>query len=309
MATSGSKDFAISRSDIVEGALRKLGVYDIGEPPSGDDTAAASMALNLMVKEWAARGADIFLREEVTLFLQPQSKTYLLGSSGTNATKSYVETTLSAAEATSQTTISVTSETGMTIADNIGIKLDDDSIHWSTIASLATLTINHALPSAAASGNKVYAYTTKAQRPQKLIYAFRRDTSDIDTEVTLEGEIEYQRLSSKSSEGPPVLAFYRPSLTNGTLHVWPVDGGSSVDKMIYISQVLTDDFDSSADNPQFPIEWGNALVWGLASELAPEYGLPRLERRELAIMARQKLDDALDYDVENADVIFTMGGR
>ena len=55
------------------------------------------MALNLLVKEWSARGIDIWLRSEVTVFLQPQTQKYSLGTG--YATTSYVETTLSADEA------------------------------------------------------------------------------------------------------------------------------------------------------------------------------------------------------------------
>lgn len=310
---SGSKDFAVSRADIIEAALRKIGEFDQGESPSGAETSHAAFALNAMVKEWSARGADLFLREEVTLFLQPGSKSYSLGLSGSaHAATAYVETTLSAAEALGQTVISVTSSTGMTATDYIGIKQDNDSIHWTTIVSVDSatqVTITAATTVASASGNRVYVYTTKAHRPQKLLYAFRRDASNNDTTVSLIGENEYQGLSTKSSEGPVVQVFYRPTITSGTLFVWPVDGGADNDKLVFISQTLADDFDSAADAPQFPIEWTNALVWGLAAELAPEYGLPRLERREITMMARDKLDEMLDYDVENADVIFSMGGR
>jgi hypothetical protein len=69
MAVSGSKDYSITRADIIEAALRKIGEYDAGEAVPGDETAAAAVALNLMVKEWVARGADIWLRDEITLFL------------------------------------------------------------------------------------------------------------------------------------------------------------------------------------------------------------------------------------------------
>ena len=48
MAVSGSKNFAITRADIIEGALRKSGAYDQGESISGDETHAANMALNLI---------------------------------------------------------------------------------------------------------------------------------------------------------------------------------------------------------------------------------------------------------------------
>jgi hypothetical protein len=312
MAVSGSKDFAITRSDIIEGALRKLGIYDAGDSVSGgDETTTAAKALNLMVKALVTRGADLFLREEVTLFLQPQTQSYSLGTSGSaHATASFVETTLSAAEASGQTVISVTSSTGMTAADNVGIKMDDDSIHWTTIVSVDSstqITITTATDAAASSGNKVYAYTTKADRPQKLLYAYRRDTSALDTEVSIIGETEYRRQSNKSSEGPPVEIWYHPTLTSGTLYVWPVDGGSTWDKLIFVSQYLPDDFDSASDNPEFPIEWGECLVYNLADRLAPEYGIPSRERRDLKTEAEFMLAEMLAYDVENADVQFVMG--
>jgi hypothetical protein len=307
MALSGSKDYAITRADIIEGALRKVGAYDQGEAVPGDETSAADVALNLMVKEWVARGIDIWLRDEITLFLQPDTQSYALGTA--NATASYVETTLSAAEASGQTVISVTSSTGMTAADNVGIKMDDDTIHWSTIASVDSgvqITIDDATDDTAASGNKVYAYTTTAGRPTKIVYAFRRDVNDIDTEVTMIGETEYRMQSNKGSAGPPVEAWYQPTMTTGTLYVWPVDGGASWDKLVLIAQYYPDDFDAASNNPQFPIEWGNVLIWNLAAELSSEYGIPEREQGRLWQIAEHKLNQLLDYDVENANVIFAV---
>ena len=97
MAASGSKNYAITRSDIIAAALRKLGVFDQGEAIDGNETSAANVALNLMVKSWVAEGADIFLRTESTLFLQPNQKSYALSTD--HITDSYVETTLSSAVA------------------------------------------------------------------------------------------------------------------------------------------------------------------------------------------------------------------
>jgi len=307
MATSGSKNFSVTRSDITNAALRKLGVYDQGEAPLSSDTQNASLALNLMIKEWAAQGRDTWLRQEVTLFLQPDTQSYSLGT--THATTSFSETTLSADHTASATSISLTSSSGMTAADNIGIKLDDDSIHWTTISTVdssTAVTIASGLASAASSGNKVYAYTTKAGRPQKILFAYRRDTSGLDTEVTIIGENEYRRQSNKASSGPPVQIYYNPTLTTGTLYVWPVDGGSTWDKLIFIGQYLPDDFDSSADNPEFPIEWGNALVWNLAAEMASEYGLSEAEQARIWSIAQAKLRDVLFYDVENASMIIAL---
>ena len=311
MAVSGSKNLSITAANIIDAALRKIGEFDQGESTAGAPTSNAKFALNLMVKEMVGRGIDLFLREEVTLFLQPQTQSYSLGSAGSaHATTTVVETTLSAAEASGQTVISVTSSTGMTAADNVGIKLDDDSIHWTTIVSVDSstqITITTATASAAASGKNVYTYTTKADRPQKLVYAYRRDVNNYDTEVTLVGEAEYRRQSNKASEGPPVEVWYHPTLTNGTLYTWPVDGGSTWDKLIYISQVIPDDFDTTANNPEFPIEWGNVLVWKLAAEISSEYGIPRLEQQALWSVAMAKEEEMLSYDSENADVTFVMG--
>ena len=95
-------------------------------------------------------------------------------------------------------------------------------------------------------------------------------------------------------------------MTTGTLYVWPVDGGASWDKLILIAQYYPDDFDAASNNPQFPIEWGNTLVWNLAAELASEYGVPEREQARLWQIANFKLNELLDYDVENASVKFEM---
>ena len=310
MAVSGSKDYSVTGAQLIGKALARIGEYDQGEAIPGDESSSALLALNMMIKEWMARGIDLWLRDEITLFLQPDTKSYALGT--TNATLSYSETTLSAAEASGQTVLSVTSSTGMTAADYVGIKMDDDSIHWTTIATVDSaiqITIDDATDDDAASGNKVYAYTTKAGRPAKLTDAYRRDINNFDTEVALIGENDYRSQSNKGSSGPPVEAWYHPTLTTGTLYVWPVDGGANWDKLILIGQYYPDDFDVTANNPQFPIEWANTIAWNLAAELASEYGVPEKEQGRLWRIAEHKLQALLDYDVENASVEFALDVR
>lgn len=301
MAVSGSKNFTVTRTDIIDSAMRKTGVYDPGEEPSAEESADAVLALQVMVKEWATQGIDVPWRETVTLFLQSGTQSYRIGLTGDHATTSYVETTLAANAAASASTLTLTSVAGLTAADNIGIKLNDGTIHWTTIVVAATTSITTGLASAASSGNAVYAYTTKANRPQKVIYAHRRDSDDQDTPVDPIGDIAYRGLSNKGADGPVNQCFYQPTLDNGTLFVWPTGGP---DKLLLICQPLVDDFDSASNNPQFPIEWAGALIYGLASELAPEYGLPLKERNDLMRRAAMKLDALLNYDVENASVIF-----
>lgn len=311
MATSGSKNFSVTRNDIINAALRKLGEFDVAEAPGGDETTHAAFALNSIIKEFAGFGADLWLRTEITLFVQKGTESYSIGLTGDHATESYVETALSSAAGASATSMAVDSITGVTASDNIGVKLDDGSIHWTTVNGTptgSTIVLTAGLASAAADNNKVYTYTTKAYRPHSIIYASRRDTNGYDTPVTLIGDEDYRWLAQKDQVGVANQAFYRQTLTNGTLFVCPTGGGNS-DKIILTAQYYPDDFDSSSDNPEFPVEWVNTLVFNLASELAPEYGLPWREQRDLSQRAAAKLRAALDFDVENASVEFVRDGR
>ena len=312
MAVSGSKDFSITRADIIEAALRKIGVYDQGEAVPGEEVPDAALALNLMVKEWVMDGADIFLRTESTLFLQPDTQSYNLSTD--HITDSYVESTLaSAVTSGTSTSIPVTDSltNGMSASDFIGIKMDDNTIHWSTISAINAgdlVNIADATDDDAAAGNKVYAYTTKSDRPQKILYAFRSDKNGFDTEISVIGENEYRRQSNKTADGAPTEIWYNPqgNQATGKLSVWPDNGGVDWDKIVLIAQHLPDDFDAGANNPDFPIEWGNALVWGLAAELCSEYSIPEREQTRIWSIANNKLQKALDYDVENASVIFAL---
>jgi hypothetical protein len=301
MATSGAKNFSVTRNQIIYAAMKKAGVYQTGEIPSAEEVADASFALNVMVKEWTVKGVDVPWREEITVFVQPGRQSYSLGPAGDHVTHDYIETTLSVAASAADTTIALALTSGMTAADHIGIKLDDGSIHWSTIVTVGTTLISSGLPSAASEGNAVYVYTNKANRPQRILWAYRRDTNGIDTPVTLIGEEAYRLLANKSASGPVNQIHYQATLDNGTLFVWPTSGS---DKLVLISQTLIDDFNAANNNPQLPVEWSNALIWGLAADIGTEYGMTLKDVFGLKSLADEKLATLLDYDVENASVIF-----
>jgi hypothetical protein len=159
------------------------------------------------------------------------------------------------------------------------------------------------LASAATSGSDVYTYTTKASRPYNIFAPYRRTADDIDTSITIIGEHEYRSLSNKTQEGVPNSIHYKASITNGTLNVWPTGDGQT-DKLCFVAHYRPDDFDSASDNAEFPVEWSSALIWGLAADLAPEYGLPEREQVRIYKIASVKLDSALNADIEGASVIF-----
>lgn len=301
---SGTKLFSFTARDIIVGALKKIGAYESGEPPQPEEIEDGRLQLNLMTKEMSVDGLDIPWRKTVTVFLSKGTQSYSLGETGGHAAETYFETTLSADAITGQTLISLTDTTGITSADFIGIRLNDDTLHWSIVNSLGTL-IGAGLPSPASSGNAVYTYTTKAPRPLRVLYAYRREGTR-DTEITLIGDEDYRGLSLKSSPGIVNQVSYQQTFPNGTLYVWPP--GS--EKLVLITQNEIDTFVELTDTPDCPREWLNMLIWKLASEIAPEYGM--LSSKDLVTLERRaefKYQNVLNSDVENASVTIALERR
>jgi hypothetical protein len=246
------------------------------------------------------------------------------------------ENTLSADEAASQTALTCLDSTwvdseGKSVTKNasaddtlsVGVRLDDDTIFWSTQSSETTdeITLAAGITSAAASGNRVYAYLTanRLSRPVRLLYAYRSDTSRNDSQVDIAGRREYERLSAKDSSGPPTKIHFSPTVNSwaagesaAELFVWPVKNPGNVDKLILVTEHYVDDFDAAGDNIPLPIEWGNALMWNLAAEMSFEYGVNERIRQQVFAIATAKKTLVLDaWDVENASVTLTreLSGR
>jgi hypothetical protein len=80
MATSSSTNFAVTRDDIIKGALRLCGALGLGETPSADQVTEASESLNMLVKAWQADGMALWARGEYTLGLTLDAKSYTIGT-------------------------------------------------------------------------------------------------------------------------------------------------------------------------------------------------------------------------------------
>jgi hypothetical protein len=305
MATSGSVNFAMNRDEIIQDAMETIREYQADAAISSYDLGKAARKLNMMVKAWMAQGTHLWALKEATLFLSPGTKSYSLGATGTHCTHTYVHTTLSTDEALGSTSLGITSATGMSASDNIGIVLDDGTIHWTTISGApgTTTTIATGLASAATAGNVVFAYTAKINRPQRIISAYRRDINDADIPLDVGSRKAYSDLTNKTTEGKPVQVFYDPQLTNGVLYIWPT-ADLATDVIRFWYERVLEDFDAVTDNPDFPIEWAEALSYNLADRLAPSFGMPLAERGYLKNEAREKLDIALGFDREESVISF-----
>jgi len=240
--------------------------------------------------------------------MQVGRTSYSIGSTGDHATYSYVKTDLSANAATSAGTITVSSITGISSGDNIGVVLDNGAIHWTTVngaPSGSTITLTAVMPSAAASANFVYAYTTKATRPLRLQEVRRNDNLGTDTNINLVSRSDYFGQVAKVEQSVPTEIYYQPTLTNGTMFVYPAP--DSVDYVIKATaEAQIEDFDVAGDDPDYPQEWLSALAFGLAADLGYEYGLPLDRLSVLEQKAQYYINKAKDFDQENGSIYLRM---
>lgn len=308
MATSGSVDFSVSELQIITAAAAEIGVIAEGETPSANLITDFRLRLNSWTKSLMAQGAKMWAMKQATLFLEAGESTYSLGSTGDHCTHTYVQTTLSAAAVETDSTISLTTTTGMSASDYIGIELDDGTIQWTTISGApgAPTTLAAALTGDAASGNAVFTYTTKINRPQRITQdtANWHSLAGSDTPVRVVSREEYTRHPNKTTQGKIVEIFYDKQLGNGVLKVWPTPDDAT-DVLQFWYERIIEDFDASANTPDFAIEWSEALILGLAAKMAPSYASGTINLQERALLksaADEALMIAMSYDKENVSV-------
>tara|TARA_R110002126_G_scaffold69103_1_gene174819 strand:+ start:856 stop:1812 length:957 start_codon:yes stop_codon:yes gene_type:complete len=306
MATSNSNDFNLKRNEIIEESFRELGVKTPNRSLTNEEMNDGARTLNLFCKAQIAKGLFLWKTKQATLFLTANQSTYTIDGSTAHCTQSYTETTTSAAAATSATDIIVTSATGFVVGYNIGVYLDNNTIHWSTITVIAstTITLNDALPSAAASGNIVYVYETKINRPENIENAQSTISSSNDIPMVKLSRDTYYNIPVKNATGRPNQFYYDKQLTKGLLNLWPLPNDSSNKiEFSFINQIF--DFDTATDDPDFPVEWLQPIILGVAYRLCRKYGrLEMQEKEQLKRDADEALAEAEGYDREETSFYF-----
>jgi hypothetical protein len=306
MATSGVTTYSVGRDDLIDEALQLCGAIEEGQTASADMTASAQRTLNMMIKAWMAEGVHLFGLQEVQLFLTEDQEAYTLTSTGDRASADVVEATLTTDAASGAVSIGVLS-TGMVAADYIGIELDSGDMHWTTVSSVPSsgaVNLASALTDDAASGNAVYAFTSKLYKPLRIPSA-RIVADGIETPLSMVSRQEYFDLPDKTSSGRPTLAYYDPQRVSGTLYVWPSPDSDLYRVKMTVERTL-EDMEAAGDNPDFPIEWAEAISLNLALRLSRKYRAISFEKRmELKEAAMAALDAVQAFDNEITSLFLT----
>jgi len=292
---------ADSRNEIIDGALETIGVKAADESAQASDTLTAKKFLNRMVKRLQSTGSHLWTENLATLFISTGVREYTIGSTA-DATESFSQTTTNVAAVTGANKVFLTSTTGILEGEQLGVRLDDGAINFSTVIQVAAtfVTFEDVLVSDAASGNVVYFYTTRIGKALRIPDA-RRKQSGQEIQMIQLGRMDYLDLPNKDNQGTPVQFYYQPRQDTGDLFLWPAP--ASTETLINFTYYKPlDVFDDSDDQAEFPDEWIEALVLNLAVRLAPVFSQPiPPELRENAI---QSANDALDWDQGDASVYF-----
>lgn len=160
------------------------------------------------------------------------------------------------------------------------------------------------------SGQSTYAISNP--KPLKVLQAWNHNTtSNVDVPMRIVSQQEYNVLGNKTSSGNPIQVYYDPRRDNGEMHLFPVPSTieQSANVLYYVCQIPFEDFNAGTDAPDFPQEWYDAVTYGLATRLAPEYGVPIADRKTLWQEMSIIKQEALNFGLEEASLFFQIDRR
>ena len=149
-------------------------------------------------------------------------------------------------------------------------------------------------------------------KPLKVFQAWNRNnTSHIDIPMRILTKQEYNMLGNKETAGNPIQIYYNPLLDYGELNLFPTPSATDVAtaKIVFVYQRPFEDFLISGNTPDFPQEWLEALKYGLAVRLAPEYGIDAEARKFLIQEYASVKAIALSFGVEEGSIYLQVDRR
>lgn len=285
MATSGTTSFSVTRNDIIYASLRLIGVLEEGAVPSATAIETASLVLNMLIKDWMTDGIKLWTTNEIVLPLVANQTTYTLGPDYTNSFVTPKPLRL----------IQAFLRNGPTPEPIITNGAADAALNDNQVDLLAI------------NGNLDPVPTPSITWPDLN----QSTTVKTDIPMYILSEQEYNILGSKFSTGQINSVFYKPFVNYGQLKVFLTPNTYIQDNYFLHLTVQRPIEDITAANQtfDFPQEWYQSLRWGLAAELASEYGLTT--DRISAIISRSNTykDRLAAWDVENASTFFKPDSR
>lgn len=296
MTTSGVYTLDLTLNQILIDAFDRLQIGVDGEDFDGDMFTRGKLAANLLIKSWENQGIHLWTYTEGSLFLQKGQAEYDFATA--NLANTFFETTTTVAAVSTATAITVSSTSDMVVADTIGIILKDNSIQFTTIASLpgsGVVNIDDALTQDVNLGAIVYNYRGTFVPVKRILNVRRRESTNYEIPIIFKSREDYFNLPNKENEGTPLQSYYSRQRDNGVMFLWNTPS-SSVPVINFTYERAIQIFDTSSDTFDFPEEWHEAFISNVAVKLGPKYGVSAALFAELKLEAADSLAMALSYD-------------
>jgi len=266
LATSGLYTFNRTRNQIINSGLRKVGAVADGENPEPQQLSDAVEALEMLIQALGNQVFPFWAIEWKTHVLVASSE--VVGTDGENYTCIRPHT---AADANRPVT-GGDYTTYWTIRGSSGVA-------W--VAGTAKVAINVFEP-----GTEILSISKAFYRRTEIDHPMRIITRD-----------QYFELASdKKRLSVPQNLIFIPNLTP---EIWidPIPN-KSTDVIHYLAWRRLQDFNAEGNTPDARQQWLKYLVWQLAADLAPEYGVPpqkeaSLERKAATLLQFAKRNNAL----------------
>jgi len=139
--------------------------------------------------------------------------------------------------------------------------------------------------------------------PVQILSAVLRDSNDHDIVMRPMSRDEYDAISEKSGEGDPSRYLYEREWEYGTLYLDVVPSDLTKTIVFTYHRPLFD-MDAGTEDVDFPQQWHLALVYLLAANMAPRYGIDPTPYRGLLEEARE---NANTFYPERVDCYFEPG--
>ena len=141
-------------------------------------------------------------------------------------------------------------------------------------------------------------------RPLQITHCRIQTNATSEIEGTILSREDFFRLANKSADGTPTQIYYSPALASGKLYIYP----EASDERVYLNltaQIPIEDFDAASNNPDFPAEWHDALVWNLAKRQITEYGITDPSTIQMILgIAEETYRMAAEFDAEDTSLMF-----
>lgn len=149
--------------------------------------------------------------------------------------------------------------------------------------------------------------TINTPAPLKVIQALRTQSGGTNIPMNIYTHYNFDLLPNNAS-GTPVNLYYQPLSTYGTIRIWPSPQESTT-TITLVYQRPFEDMVSATDDFDFPSYWMEAVIYGLAWRLSPEYGIPIQDRTILAKEAELFHQQALSFGSEEGSLYLQPSGR